>query len=173
MLAAIVFPKKLVSGWKSWMLSGLMFLVAVAPFLLWHSYVNTVFSSHSGISGNLTLPFVAIAQAIGGSVEAIADGDFGVRYTFRLVAIVGFIVQVGYLLIHRQPDKLWWRVGIVYGVLLLCLGDFVWHGFWAVCRSVLPLTFAFNILLAKDTQKFWIIWILGNVTIIHGFIRFV
>jgi len=172
MLAAIVFPQKLIPGWRSWMLSGLMFLVAVCPFLLWYEYVNSIFSSHSGISGNLALPFVGIAHGIAGSIEAFAQGDFGMRYSFRLVAIVGFMVQTGYLLIRRQPDKIWWRVGIVYGVLLLCLGDFVWHGYWAVCRSVLPLTFAFNILLAKDSKKFWTIWVAGNLTIIPGFIRF-
>ena len=62
-------------------------------------------------------------------------------------------------------------VGAAYSVLLLFLSHWVWSGYWAACRAVLPMTVAFNLLLPANS-RFWPLWILGNLTLLHGVWRF-
>lgn len=71
----------------------------------------------------------------------------------------------------RAPANPWWRVGVAYGVLLLFLGPWVWSGYWAACRAVLPLTIAFNLLLPAN-RAFWPLLILGNLSLLHAVWRF-
>jgi len=69
------------------------------------------------------------------------------------------------------PTAPWWRIGAVYSILFLFLSSWVWSGYWAACRAVLPMTVAFNLLLPPG-RWFWSWWILGNITLLHGVWRF-
>ena len=55
--------------------------------------------------------------------------------------------------------------------LFLILSSWVWSGYWAVCRAVLPMTIASNLLLPAN-RRFWPLWIFGNLTLLHGVWRF-
>lgn len=151
-----------------------LFLASLIPLLLWSLYVAHQFASSpqdaSGL-GNFTWPLVGAMGELQLAIRAMLNGDFDGRYTFALAAIIGFGLQVYVLCRHPQPAAPWWRIGLAYAFLLLFLGPWVWSGYWAVCRAVLPLTIAFNLLLPSG-RSFWPLWIFGNLTTLHAVWRF-
>ncbi|MBS0633312.1 MAG: hypothetical protein JSS11_15480, partial [Verrucomicrobia bacterium] len=63
------------------------------------------------------------------------------------------------------------RLGLPFAVLFWILGDHVWHGYWAVARTMLPLTFAFNRALLAE-PRFTRSLIAGNLFVLHSVYRF-
>jgi hypothetical protein len=77
-------------------------------------------------------------------------------------------VQAGFLLVRRDWGSPWWRAGAAYCVLLMVLGPAVWESDTvAVMRVVLPMSVAFNVLVARS-RWFWPLVIAGNLTVFHG-----
>lgn len=148
-------------------------ILAAIPLCLWSIYVHHRFSGSTPSSGlgNFTWPFFAIFSEGTSWIQKIAQGDFDSRYTFGLIAIVSLGLQFASLWKKPRFDSPWWRVGAVYSLLLPFLGVWVWSGYWAACRAVLPLTIAFNLLLPAN-RHFWMIWGLGNLTVLHAVWRF-
>lgn len=63
---------------------------------------------------------------------------------------------------------MWWRLGAVYAILMLVLGDAVWEGhIGAAVRAILPLILAFNIMLPR-TAKALPLLILANALSFAG-----
>lgn len=157
----------------SWRSLGWLAL-SILPFALWLAYVSTRFSdaatAQTGV-GNFTWPLLGAAGQWLRSAREVLSGNLDSRHLFALAAIPSLFLQAGILWRHRAPDAAWWRIGVAYGALLLFLGEWVWSGYWAACRAVLPLTIAFNLLLPGG-RAFWPLWIAGNVTILHGLWRF-
>lgn len=152
----------------------LLALAACAiPIALWAIYVAQRFPSSpltSG-SGNFTWPFLGAAAQLVQSARELSSGNSDSRHLFGVLGIAGLTLQAVVLWRHRAPDAPWWRIGAVYSVLLLFLGPWVWTGYWAAFRAVLPLTIAFNLLLPAG-RWFWPLLILGNLTALHGVWRF-
>lgn len=148
------------------------FGVACAPLAAWWWYAHTQFPATTPpAAGNLTWPLVGALGQASRSFQAVAAGNFDSRHTFALLALAGLFTQAGALWRHRQPEHPWWRVGAAYSLLLLLLGPWVWSGYWAACRAVLPLTIAFNLLLPPG-RAFWLLWVAGNFTALHALWRF-
>jgi len=143
------------------------------PIALWSWFVHQRFSGSSGESGlgNFDWPLHGLLVQGRLSLRAVLNGDFDGRYSFGLFAVVGLFVQSWVLWRSPQVQSPWWRIGAVYSVLLVFLSSWVWSGYWAACRAVLPLTIAFNLLLPAN-RWFWPLWIAGNLTLIHGVWRF-
>lgn len=156
--------------WKSVAFS---LAASVLPLALWSLYVQRHFASSSGSDGlgNFTWPLLGLVEQCRDSVHEMLLGNFDSRYSFSLVAILGLFTQSWVLWRHRQLDSPWWRVGAAYSILLLFLSSWVWSGYWAACRAVLPMTIAFNLLLPAN-RYFWPLWILGNLTLLHAVWRF-
>jgi hypothetical protein len=150
---------------------GLLF--ATLPLALWSFYVQQHWGGSSGTSGlgNFTWPLLGLLTQAKYSLRELAFGNFDARYSFSIAAIIGFAIQAFVLWRYRRPDSPWWRIGAAYSLLLLFLGSWVWSGYWAACRAVLPMTIAFNLLLPA-TRAFWPLWILGNLTLLHAVWRF-
>jgi len=149
-------------------------LVALAPLAGWSYYVSTRFplSPSSSGAGNITWPLVGIIQHLNTCVAEIVAGNWDGRFTMGLLAVIGFAVQAWSL--WRSPDLRsgWWRVGAAYTLLLLVLSPWVWSGYWAASRALLPVTIAFNLLLPGNSRSFWVLWVLGNLTMLHALWRF-
>ncbi len=147
--------------------------LTAVPLALWLAYVHTRFSGASVQTGagNFTWPVLGALEQLSLSAREVAQGNLDSRHTFALVAIPGLYLQFYVLLRHRQPDEAWWRIGVAYGVLLLFLGSWVWSGYWAAHRAVLPLTIAFNLLLPVN-RAFWPLLIAGNLPVLHAIWRF-
>lgn len=152
----------------------LLSLVAcVLPLAAWSLYVQHRFpdtGSGSGL-GNLTWPLLGLLEHLKTCVVALFSGNFDGRYSMGFIAVLGFLVQIVVLWRSPLPRSAWWRIGAVYSVLFVLLSPWVWSGYWAACRALLPMTVAFNLLLPAR-RHFWPLWLLGNFTLLHALWRF-
>jgi len=147
--------------------------LCVAPLGFWWLYVNHRFPADqaSGGLGNFAWPFFGLFSEAKICLEALSQGNFDGRFSFGLMAIIGLLAQSLALWLRRDSKSPWWRVGAAYALLLPFLGLWVWSGYWAACRALLPLTVAFNLLLPAN-RAFWPLWIVGNLTLLHALWRF-
>ena len=156
-----------------WRRAGIALLAAALPLALWSLYVRQRFASAPGSDGlgNFTWPLLGLLTQAKYSLREVSLGNLDSRYTFSLVGIVGLGTQAWVLWRSPRPQSPWWRIGTAYSILLIFLSPWVWSGYWAACRAVLPMTIAFNLLLPA-TRGFWPLWILGNLTMLHAVWRF-
>ncbi len=157
----------------SWRRVGLGLVVAILPLALWSLYVRQRFAHLPDADGlgNFSWPLLGLVTQANYSLREISLGNLDGRYTFGLIAIIGLAIQAWVLWRTLRFESSWWRVGAAYSLLLVFLGPWVWSGYWAVCRAVLPMTIAFNLLLPAE-RNFWPFWILGNLTVLHAVWRF-
>ncbi len=146
---------------------------AAVPLGVWSLYVLHRFSGSSASEGlgNFTWPFLGLLTEAKLCLHELLAGNFDGRFAFGLLAIVGLLIQAIVLWRTPQFKSPWWRVGAAYSLLLPFLGLWVWSGYWAACRVVLPLTVAFNLLLPAK-RSFWPLWTIGNLTLLHAIWRF-
>ncbi len=146
---------------------------AAVPLGVWSLYVHQRFSGSAASQGlgNFTWPFLGLLTEAKLCLHELLAGNFDGRYAFGLLAIVGLFIQAIVLWRTPQFKSPWWRVGAAYALLLPFLGLWVWSGYWAACRVVLPLTVAFNLLLPAK-RSFWPLWTIGNLTLLHAIWRF-
>lgn len=156
-----------------WRRIGRAMLVAALPIAVWSLYVQQRFAHAPGSDGlgNFTWPLLGLITQAKLSLHEVSLGNLDSRYTFSLIGIVGLGTQAWGLWRNPQPQSPWWRIGAAYSLLLIFLSPWVWSGYWAACRAVLPMTIAFNLLL-PSTRGFWPLWILGNLTMLHAVWRF-
>ena len=156
-----------------WRRVGLGLVVAILPLALWSLYVQQRFAHVPGNigAGNFSWPLFGLLTQAKYSLRELSFGNLDSRYSFSLIALVGFLTQAWALWRTPQISSPWWRIGAAYSFLFLFLGSWVWSGYWAVCRAVLPMTIAFNLLLPVN-RVFWPLWILGNLTVLHAIWRF-
>lgn len=151
----------------------LSFVIAILPVALWSLYVQQRFvhTSGPGSLGNFSWPLLGLLTQAKNALREISLGNLDGRHSFSLIAIIGLGVQAWVLWRSPRFESTWWRVGAGYSLLLVGLSSWVWSGYWAVCRAVLPMTIAFNLLLPA-TRTFWPLWTLGNLTMLHAVWRF-
>lgn len=156
-----------------WRRAGLTLLAAVLPLALWSVYVQHQFAETpgSGGLGNFTWPLLGALTQAKDSLRELFLGNFDSRYTFSLLALIGFLIQAWAIWGSPQRVSPWGRIGAAYTLLLLLLSPWVWSGYWAASRAVLPMTIAFNLLLPAN-RAFWPLWIAGNITMLHAVWRF-
>ena len=147
--------------------------IAAIPLGCWSLYVFWRLPATDSAEGfgNLTWPLVGVIDQARLNLDAILHGNWDSRYTFGLIAILSLGTQVVVLWRRAEATSAWWRVGAAYSMLLPLLGPWVWSGYWAACRAVLPMTIAFNLLLPKN-RAFWPLWTIGNLTLLHAIWRF-
>ena len=156
--------------WRRFLLS---LAACVMPVAAWLIYVGLRFPAPDGGNGfgNLTWPLLGLLDHLKTCLSAMGSGDFDGRYSMGMVAVMGFLVQIVVLWRSPSPGSAWWRIGAAYSVLFVLLSPWVWSGYWAACRAVLPMTVAFNLLLPSQ-RHFWPLWVLGNLTLLHALWRF-
>ena len=140
------------------------------PLVLWLIYV---LGSHPGVSlnaglGNFAMPFSGMVGKLFDTLAALRAEGWASYARFSLLGLISLTTQGVVLALRAGWRSPWWRVGIGYAILMVFLGPNVWFGStWAVTRVVLPMTFAFNILLPRN-RAFWPLAIIGNLTVLHG-----
>ena len=166
-----MFPKKWFPSFMRWVLTG---VITLALFYGWYHYIKTQFGVFHGVSGNFDFPFTSMVRNTGAALKELSLGNLDDRYIFRLLAVLGFVIQFLFLLTqYRDFRAPLVRLGWVYAFLFMFLGDLVWWGYWAVCRVALPMTIAFNLLYSPKSNKgFWVGLIFANLTVIHALYRF-
>ena len=104
----------------------------------------------------------------GGSPSRHSVWTGGAALPVKFFAIVGLTTQAGFLTMRRDWGSPWWRVGAAYAALMPFLSSLLWEGYpGAATRVLLPMTFAFNVLVGKS-RWFWPLAIVGNLSILNG-----
>ncbi len=153
--------------------AALTFGLTSIPLLLWSGYVayRLPSPSESNGFGNFTWPLLGLGLHIKSCLAELLGGNWDGRFSMGFLGAIGFVTQATVILRRPNFESDWWRVGAAYALLLFVLSPWVWSGYWAVSRAVLPMTIAFNLLLPAN-RTFWPLWALGNATMLHAVWRF-
>ncbi len=148
--------------------AGGRILVVALPLASWLLYIQlTVGWPEPGL-GNLTWPVKGLIEKW---CEALVSLQFEPNRWLAISTLLAHLALTGqlvFLIAHPQWGNRWWRTGILYGALMLCLGTAVWEGFpGAATRVLLPLSLAFNVLAVR--RRAAVLWlVVGNLTVVNG-----
>lgn len=146
-------------------------VVTVLPIVLWSVYLMAVLPGGKSGLHNFNYPFLAMGQSFIHALQNIYAGNFDAgRYYGHVLACVALLVQFVCILLWWDLKDRWWWIGLAYALLFPILSGYVWDGYWAVCRSVLPMTLAFNVLWMKRRER-WSLLCVGNLPVLHGLFR--
>ena len=147
-------------------------LIVLVPLALWLCYVNIRLQSDLHLDGTqvFALPLYGLGQKLYAVVQNLAVWHAGTPITtiaarvFELLCPLSLAVQALYLTTRPRTESATWRFGILFAVLLCVLGTDVWVEQYGYTRILLPLTFAFNLLLYEhESRGQYACWyVLGN-----------
>lgn len=159
-------------GRRSPVRGALRWAVAALPLLAWAAWLHArVPGPGALVKGNLDWPVAGFVRSCLSCSAHIAGGEFGTRWVFGLLGGLSLAYQSVSLIARPRWSDPWWRMGVGFAVFFWFLGGSVWHGYWAAARVVLPMTFAFNLLAAKD-RGFWGRMTAANLPLLlHGMWR--
>ncbi|MEO6246176.1 MAG: hypothetical protein ABIQ12_12150 [Opitutaceae bacterium] len=156
-------------------------LIATVPFALWLAYVLWVFRGRQvGFDGgNLAMPFRGMMEKLGELSVTLVHGpirwhrlifEFFKSYELHaLLTIIAVLTQTIYLALHREWKNPIWRWGAVVAVYFSCISFLSWESHFTITRHALPMTLAFNLLLALRPTRAWLVWFfLGNCFVPFG-----
>lgn len=160
-------------------------LIAGGPMVLWFAYVAWRLRMTASVDGsNLDWPLHAIIAKLVQIGGWSADGSilwsrlYSEFYTnerlHALLTVIAVLTQCLYLLTHRDRESRLWRVGVIFVPFFLCVGLPAWENHFTVTRHALPITLAFNLLLAtRARRRTWLPWfLLGNCFVPYGIHQF-
>jgi len=158
----------------------LLVIIATVPLLAWCLYVIGRFPPNGEIDGgNMSWPLHGILWKLDQVRMLFARGSLDLGHLFigfyykepihALLTIVSVLTQSVYLLTHREWDNRIWRAGVVFIPFFLCIGIPAWESHFTVTRHALPITIAFNLILAMRPRRSWLLWfVLGNCFVPYG-----
>ncbi len=151
---------------RSWRTVAIV-VSAVVPLVGWSVWLHLHLApAPSNAAGNFDWPGFAWARHLLTCAREISHGNVDSRYTFGLLGALGLAWQSMYVLSRwRDPDP-WLRAALPFALLFWLLGDFVWHGYWAVARVCLPLTVIYSFRAPLGPVYF-----AANLTVLHGLYR--
>lgn len=167
LLGAVVLLPARTSGAKL-ARTTLLGLMAVLPLAGWTWYVTSTVGTAGPGHDNLALPLTAWlgrCSELGQLSRTESNLGLLAGAWFDIIALT---VQMTYVLAYRQWTNPWWRLGLLFTALGLCLGPAVWAGLpGAAPRVLLPLTLAFNVLAFR--RRAALLWLLcGNLSVCGG-----
>lgn len=148
-------------------------VVAVLPLLLWQDYLYSIYRGMAFVNQNqLGLPFTSFVRKWEAVVRDVMRGGFDGAHMLALLTTAGLTAQAAFLLSRAwsQRRSVWLRLSLPFLVLMFCLSFEVWAGYpGAAARVVLPMTVAFNILLAQSRSRaFWLWYAAGNMALVYA-----
>lgn len=156
---------------KTWLRNLGGSIVAGLPLLLWMAYVRRMAGAAPQGIGNFTWP---ISGWVGKWSEILAafreQPQFLGLELATFAAFLGLTVHAAYFLLRPRPANGWWRAGMAGVLLMVFLGPSVWEGNpGAALRVLLPMSFAFAVLLTRDRASWgWIV--AGALPVVSGII---
>ena len=171
--------------WRRAMTANLrLTLIAATPLALWCAYVTWRLGVSASVHGdNFDWPFRGIMAKLGEFTITAGHGHIRWhRWYFELykspelhavLTIVAVLTQCVYVLTHRAWDNRLWRVAACFVPYFLCISFVSWESHFTVTRHALPITLAFNLLLAARPRRSWPVWfLLGNCFVPFGIYQF-
>jgi hypothetical protein len=144
-------------------------LVALLPLVVWVFYVDRVFGdAGTPTPGSVGTPLIALWIHLR-SAAAVLIRAPGLPALFHLLTTLSLLVQAVYLFAKPRLSSPYWRMGIGFAVLLFFFRSPLYAEPLATTRALLPLTFAFNALLADGSEKHFLPWfVAGNAGLAFG-----
>lgn len=146
-------------------------VLLVLPLAVWMALIHWRFGLETAMGvRNIAPPFVGLAGKYSELRSAIERDGWFPYHWLGVCCFASTLVQIGHVLLCWKPASRWWRIGLPFALLGLCLGMAVLEGFpGAYTRALLPLTAAFNLSLAMPaTWKAWTLLVLGNLSVLQG-----
>ena len=143
-------------------------LLVAGPVSVWMLYLWVGSHGFGGFAGlrNFAAPFTGYVAKWSVTLSELEAGGWDSFARFSLFALIAFTTQATVLLILFDWQNPWWRVGMGSVMLMVVLGPAVWEGYpGAVTRVLLPMTFAFNVVLPRN-HWFWPLFVLGNLVVL-------
>jgi hypothetical protein len=159
-------------------------LIAGVPWVLWLGYVAWRLRVTSTVDGeNMDWPLRGMMAKLGEVSVRAAAGEipwgrwyaawYSSEPVHAVLTIVATLTQCAFLLTHREWSNRFWRVGAFYVPFFLCIGFLSWTTHFTVTRHALPITLAFNLVLARRARRTWPVWfLLGNCFVPFGVHQF-
>jgi hypothetical protein len=167
-LAAVSLVKPERGTWRHGGELALRVACIVAPLGLWLGYIHAVAgpSLDAGVR-NFALPFVAFFEHGVQLIRMlIATGGRNAIAVNGALLLMPLAVQCAFLLFRPRVHETWWRVGVVFALLMAVLGPAVWEGYpSAAPRVLLPMQLAFNVLVPRG-RKWLPLLVLGNLSML-------
>ena len=141
-------------GPRGWARAVVQWILMAAPLALWMAYVACRLP-HGPVAGAgaFAWPGAALAGKLTGAVAGLADLARGLprhlllSRIFEVLAPFSLVVQAAHFLVRPRPRDPAWRMGVGFVALMLVLGPQIWIEQQAYTRTLLPMTFAFNLQL--------------------------
>jgi hypothetical protein len=157
---------------RGWAQLAVAFVLVVLPLLLWEDYLYSIYRSTIFAGADqLTPPGRGLLFATSGVVRSVRTLGVMSAAGLQGCLVVALVAQACFLAVRLQGGDRWWRIGAGYAVLMLVMNDVLWApSTGAITRVVLPMTVAFNVLLARHRGPgFWAWFVVGNLHVIPGF----
>jgi hypothetical protein len=151
------------AGWLRLVVAAALIVLPLAIWLdyLWSIYRTTTFAA----TDQFTMPLVSGMAAGRRAVRFLANPDTRGYGSVVLLSIAALTVQAAYLAVARNPRSPWWRLAVLYALLMLIVDRTLWEP-GGINRFLLPLTVSFNVLLSKSGGAFWPWFAAGNLTLL-------
>lgn len=138
-------------------------VLAVAPLILWQDYLYSIYRAGSvtagGHIGNRGSAYLHDVLSV---VQDVTSRWKRSGWATALVTI-SMLVQMIFVLTRFNWRSPWWWCGSGTGGLMLLVTPAIWAG---SPRVFMPLAFAFNALLPRDSRWFWVLLIAGNLFVL-------
>ena len=159
---------------RDWARLAGMALLVILPLLLWEDYLRSIYRSTIGAGADvqLTRPGVELVKMLRAILRSVRETGLFSPAGLELCILLPLVAQAVFLALRPRLKTEWWRVGIGYVLLLLVLDRvLLTPSTGAITRVMLPMTVAFNVLLARETRpsRFWGWFFAGNLHVIPGF----
>ena len=158
---------------RAWLRFSLACVVAVLPLLLWEDYLRSIYRSTIFAGADpLMMPGRALLMVATAVVKAVRAGGLFSPAGLLLCIVLPLVVQAAGVVVYADIRHPWWRIAIGYIALMLVLDQVLWSpATGAITRVLLPMTVAFNVLLAREprSSRFWPWFVLGNLHVIPSF----
>ena len=162
-----------VKAW-TWKSAGQIILqlgLVAAPIAIWFDYLYSLYRSRMYTSGNvMSAPLEWFWWRWQAALSDVLAAGWQAGSRFGLLILVSLSVQALFMFARPQLKNPWWRLGCAYAALMLFFGRPLWESDPGALRVLLPMTFAFNVML-KDVAHpllFWPLLIAGNVSVLFG-----
>jgi hypothetical protein len=157
---------------RSWGRVAVAVTLAALPLLLWEDYLRSIYRStiFAGADQFMT-PGAALWASLMRTWSAARAQGLLSADGLALGLMASLVVQAAYVLVRRDYAAAWWRVAVPYVVLMLLLDRVLADPrTGAVTRVMLPLTVAFNVLLAAERRpvRFWSWFVAGNLHVLSA-----
>ncbi len=148
--------------------AALRAVLLVLPIAVWMAVVFCRFGTGSSAGEqNFSAPFGGWSWKVKELIRNAAAIDGPLR-AYTVMCLMSAIVQIVWYATSRQWTAKWWRLGVPYTVLGICLGPAVMEGYpGAFSRVLLPMLAAFNLSL-KPTKTGWLLLVIGNLSMLPG-----